>query len=373
MRGEGRLVVLCVMALVFGSSAVAQTVGARWEVEVHGGGMLPSNPTGGTVSLPPPGAVFMTAVANPSESRREPSWYFGDGALLFNQAVAALAQLPDRIVPLDPVLGRSLGERRSGGSVGMRVSRMLTPRLSAELGIDYGFERLRIAPENSETIEATRASFIPAFEGMIRFNPNRVLNSVTSSATLEEGGARELISSGALLINLRTNGALIPYAAIGVGLASITGEMPAARMLGNYQFRLPAGPPVNETDTVTVSDGRDRHTAAGILGGGVKYNVSSRWGLRFDARVTISKSHASTILDATPNVALGITPAGRGALGGNPSIQFSNNSTDPVLSMGLTAVAASSLTGPPVTGARTFVGTGAVNRTNITFGAFWRF
>ena len=373
MRSEGRLVALCVMALVFGSSAAAQTVGGRWEVEIRGGGMLPSNPTGGAVSLPPPGAVFMTAVANPSESRREPSWYFGDGAVLFNQAVVALAQLPGRIVSLDPVLGRSLGERRSGGSVGMRVSRMLTPRLSAELSIDYGFERLRIAPENSEAIEATRASFIPAFEGMIRFNPNRVLNRVTSSAALADGGAREIVSSGALLINVRTSGAVIPYAVIGAGLVSITGEMPGAVMIGNYQFLLPTGPPVNETDNVTVSDGRNRHTAAGILGGGVKYEVSPRWGVRFDTRVTISKSNAITILGATPNVALGITPAGRGALGGNPSIQFSNNSTDPVLSMGLTAVAASSLTGPAVTGARTFAGSGAESRTSITFGVFWRF
>ena len=306
MRGEGRLIVLCVMALVVGSSAAAQTAGGKWEVEVHGGGMLLSNPTGGTVSLPPPGAVFTTAVANPSESRREPSWYFGDGALLFNQAVAALAQLPGRIVPLDPVLGRSLGDRMSGGSLGIRVSRTLTTRLSTELSIDYGVKRLRIAPENGEALEATRASFIPAFEGMIRFNPNRVLNSVTSSATLEDGGAREIVSSGALLINLRTGGTVIPYAAIGAGLVSITGDMPSVVMLGNYQFRLPAGPPVDETDNVTVSDGRDRHTAAGILGGGVKYNVSSRWGLRFDARVTISKSNAITILDATPSVALGI-------------------------------------------------------------------
>ena len=105
---------------------------------------------------------------------------------------------------------------------------------------------------------------------MIRFNPNRVLNSVTSSATLEDGGAREIVSSGAVLVNLRSSGAVIPYAAIGAGLVSITGDMPSVVMLGNYQFRLPAGPPVDETDNVTVSDGRDRHTAAGILGGGVK-------------------------------------------------------------------------------------------------------
>src|SRR5687768_10336490 len=98
MRGnESRTIALCVVALGLGSHAAAQTAaGARWEVEFHGGGNLLTSPTGGTVSLPGPGAVFTTATANPTESRREPSWYFGDGALLFNQAVEALAQLPGR-------------------------------------------------------------------------------------------------------------------------------------------------------------------------------------------------------------------------------------------------------------------------------------
>ena len=109
-----------------------------------------------------------------------------------------------------------------------------------------------------------------------------------------------------------------------------------------------------------------------MLGGGVKYHVSSRWGLRFDARVALSKAAANTDLDATPNVAR-LTPAGRGALGGTPSIQFSNNSTDPVTSMGVTAVAASSLTGPPLSGHRTFTGTGAMSQANVTIGVFWRF
>ena len=378
MRGnEGRRIALCVMTLALGSPAAAQTAAAgRWEVELHGGGILPTNPAGGVVSLPGPGAVFTTATTNPlppPESRREPSWYFGDGALLFNQAVAALGQLPGRIVPLDPVLGRSLGERRSGGNIGMRVSRVLTPRLSAEFGVDYGFARLRITPANRDALEATRASFIPAFTGMITFNPNRVLNSVTSTAALEDGGAREVVSSGALLVKLRTSGAIIPYATLGVGLVSVMGGMPSAAVRGNYQFRLPGGPPINETDNVTVSDDRGRHRAAGILGGGVKYDVSSRWGLRFDARVIISKTTASTALDASPDVALGLTPVGRGVLGGNPSIQFTNNSTDPVTALGVTAVAASTLTGPAVTGARTFTGSGAESRTNIAFGVFWRF
>lgn len=370
-------ILVCVMTFSGAWSAAGQTTPIpKWEVEFHGGGLFPSNPTGGTISFPAPGQPFMTVAANPTlsplPSRYQPSWYFGDGTLLFNQAATALGRLPDQIVPLDPVLAGPLGEHRRGGSVGVRVSRALTPRVTAELGVDYGFATLRITRANGEAIETTRASFIQAWRGVILFNRNRMLNSLTSTATPADGSARQLFTSAALSINLTTTGALIPYVTLGAGVASMTGDLPSATLTGNYQFRLGSGPPVDETDSVTVHDARRRHALAGVLGGGVKYHVSSRWGVRFDARVALSRSAANTDLDATPSVAR-LTPAGRGALGGTPSIQFSNNSTDPVTLMGITAVAASSLTGPPLSGHRTFAGSGAMSQANVNIGVFWRF
>jgi hypothetical protein len=379
MRGETwrSSIVVCVVTFLGAWSSSAQTKeGPKWEVEFHGGGLFTTNPTGGTISLPGPGQPFMTVPATPTASplpsRYEPSWYFGDGTLLFNQAATALASLPDQIVPLDPVLAGPLGEHRSGGSVGARVSRVLTPRVTAELSVDYGFAPLRLTAANSEAIEATRASFAAGWRGVILFNRNRVLNSVTSTATLADGSARQLFTSGAVNINLTTSAAIVPYVTLGAGVASVTGDLPTVTLNGNYQFLLGSGPPVDETDNVTVHDARTRHTLAGVLGGGVKYHVSSRWGLRFDARVALSKATANTDLDATPNVAR-LTPPGRGALGGSPSIQLSNNSTDPVTSTGVTAVAASSLTGAPLSGHRTFTGSGAVSQANVTIGVFWRF
>jgi hypothetical protein len=368
---------VCVMTFSGAWPAAGQTTQTpKWELEFHGGGLFSTNPTGGAISLPAPGQPFMTVAAtattSPLPSRYEPSWYFGDGTLLFNQAATALGQLPDQIVPLDPVLAGPLGERRDGASVGVRVSRVLTPRVTAELSVDYGFAALRITPAHAEVIEATRASFIQAWRGVILFNRNRVLNSLTSTATLADGSARQVFTSGAVNINLTTSGALIPYVTVGAGVASLTGDLPSAELTGNYQFLLGSGPPIDETDTVTVHDARTRHTLAGVLGGGVKYHISSRWGLRFDARVALSKAVANTDLDATPNVAR-LTPAGRGALGGSPSIQFSNNFTDPVTSMGVTAVAASSLMGPPLSGHRTFTGSGITSQANVTIGVFWRF
>ena len=124
---------------------------------------------------------------------------------------------------------------------------------------------------------------------------------------------------------------------------------------------------------MTVRDARDERTIAGILGGGMKYHVSPRWGLRLDARVSLNKNTASTVVDAAPNVTLGLLPAGRLVLNTDPTLQFSNNSSDPVTALSVTAVAASTLTGPAITGLRTFSGSGISSHTNITAGIFWRF
>ena len=370
------------VAIVVPASAQTSDFG-KWEVEIHGGGVWPTNPAGGTASLPGPGQVFTTEPISPPpppppSSRRESSWYFGDGAVLFNQAVVALFNTaatpvtPARITSLDPVLERSFATRQPGASIGFSVTRAFTPRLGAELRVDYSRTRLLITESASDAIEATRASFIPAFEGMVRFNRNRVLNSLTSTVALEDGSGHQLAASGALVVNLKTSGNLIPYATVGGGLVSTGGKTPSTTLSGNYQFVLASGAPVNETDVVTVTAARDDRTWAGILGGGVKYRVSPRWGIRLGISVALSKNAVDTVLDAAPSVTLGLQPAGRGALGGEPSIQFSNTS-DPVAAGGVRTVAASSLTAPAITGFRTFSASGVVSHTNLNAGLFWRF
>src|SRR4029077_9996962 len=109
---------------------------------------------------------------------------------------------------------------------------------------------------------------------------------------------------------------------VGASLNAITGKLPSATLKGNYQFQNASGSQFNESDNVTVRDPRAGRPVAGILGGGVKYHVSPRWGIRVDARVSLSKNTARTVLDATPNVVLGTVPAGRSALNADPTIQF---------------------------------------------------
>jgi hypothetical protein len=104
----------------------------------------------------------------------------------------------------------------------------------------------------------------------------------------------------------------------------------------------------------------------------VKYNVSPRWGIRLDARVSLSKNTAGTALDASPNVVMGGLPAGRFLFIAPTTIMFSN-STLPVTGQGVTVIGISTLTGPQLTGVRTFSGTGLSSRTNVAAGMFWRF
>jgi hypothetical protein len=50
-----------------------------------------------------------------------------------------------------------------------------------------------------------------------------------------------------------------------------------------------------------------------------------------------------------------------------------SNSTLPVTNQGVTVVGSSTLTGPALTGFRTFSGSGVSTQTNIAAGLFWRF
>lgn len=375
-----------VLLVVLAPPAAAQATDERkWEIEVHGGGALPTNPTAGTVNLPGPGEEFTRPGGR--TSRRESSWYFGGGTTLFNQVASQTAddtrQVPvnpfftnpqlgfsPRIIALDPVLGRSLGQRERGGTFGVRVSRALTPRLSAELSVDYSMAPLQITEATSDAIEATRASFDAAFGRWTSLLTTFTPIGVSSTATLEEGGGHQVFTSGALNINLRTTGNIVPYATVGAGVISTTGKTPSATLTGNHQWRLTPLPPFqpvtfNETDSVTVTETRDEHAVAAVLGGGVKYHVSPRYGIRADVRVSLTRNSASTVLDAHP---LGSRPATEPSSQGvmnpptNPTIVFSTSPNVP-----------STLSGPDIAGLFTYSGSGIVTHTNITAGIFWRF
>jgi hypothetical protein len=342
--------VMLVLAVGDPASAADQ----NWEVEVHGGYMLSSKPSSGTGALPGTNSASASTV---------PSWYFGDGALVLNQALTSIRPSPS-IVALDSVLESPFVERRPGGSVGIRIGRVLTPRFTAEFTLDEGFGALAVTPTSQKAIEATRASFVTAWSPVLS-SPSRGSATVTSLATIGDREGRQRFATGALLINLTSGGRLKPYAAFGAGL--IAGrDGPAAQLVGSYQFGLalppgfPPGPMFHETDTVTVRSSVD-DAFTGVLGGGFKYALSEHWGVRADVRDYISRNRVDTVLTATPTSEMS---PGSGVLiiFSTPPLRFSTSPTTP-----------STLGGTPVAAFTTFHGTGIRNQMKGAAGLFWRF
>jgi hypothetical protein len=348
--------------------------GGKWEIELHGGAGMPTVSTNGTSALPPPGPTFLTARPYSDISRRVPSWYFGDGAMLINQVLAEVS-LTQTIAPLDAVVTRNLVDSKAAGSAGFRVSRVITPRFSAELSVDYQDGGFVLSPAGRAGIEASRASFINVWNLIARevaFNPSTV-PAPTSIATLNDGHGTQLFTTGSVVVNLRTSGRLIPYVTAGAGMLTNRDDWPSATLVGNYRFSMPAlnivppnrlvfnTIPINETDTVTIQATRDKHAFAGVVGGGLKYSFARHRGVRGDARVYLSKYTSRVVVSTTPSVAAG-SPAGAAVLFSVPDIQFSNNP-----SFGPSTLSHS------VTGFETFSGSSVQSTTQVTAGVFFRF
>jgi uncharacterized repeat protein (TIGR03803 family) len=329
-----------------------------WEIEAFAGTTFTSQPTGGTATLPPGGVPFVTTTGSPSRSVS--SWYLGDGAALLNGVNTALA-VSQQITPLDAALNTSLVERPSGGG-GVRVSRIFTPRLTAEFTVEFSAVRGDLSNQASTSIEASRVSFLSAWQGLA--SAGQFSDTTMSSVrTGQLDNGHQIVATGAINVALKTAGKVIPYITVGAGVSSNSGTAASAGLVGDYRFSLGGVTPFHETDSVTVRYTAPDQTAVGVLGAGVKYQMSPHVGLRFDYRTYLGPNRDTTVLDGHPVVST-LTPAGSGASATTPGIQFSNDA-----SIGIQ----SSLSGPKITDFRTFAGSGMQRHARLTFGLFWRF
>src|SRR5260221_13664755 len=95
------------VALALVAPALASAQG--WEIEVHGGAGTSSNPVAGSGSLPGTGSASAATVS---------SWYFGDGALALNQALAFFG-LNGQASALDTALKGPFVRRAPGAVFGV--------------------------------------------------------------------------------------------------------------------------------------------------------------------------------------------------------------------------------------------------------------
>jgi hypothetical protein len=321
----------------------------KWDVEAHGGISAIGSQNKGRGSLPTTGAVVGGLIG-------VSSFYLGDGARLFNQNQAAVGgggPVP-AIVSIDSlVLGPAI-HQQGLGTLGLRVGRAINHRMSIEGTADLSVFHLSFEPAVVTGIEASRASFTPALQRALA--SGAVASTVTSEASVVDRRlASQFFATGALIINLREAGKAIPYVSIGAGAVFNSGDTPYATLVGKYQLGDPAQ--ILGTDTVILHYSLNGPTLVWTGGGGVKYLVSPKWGIRFDARAQIYKDATVSLIDVTPVTALQSTGQ-----------QF------PIVTSGaLQFSAVAPLNGGTVTGATTYAGTGLQTHVVLTAGFFLRF
>jgi hypothetical protein len=299
-----------------------------WEIEGYGGFAGRIRATG-SAALPGAGAPITTS--NPTfPSRQAPSWFFGDGASLLNDAIGDLG-LPGRLTPLDSALA-SLGFGDQGGAAGLSLRRAWGSRCSVELAADVFAGSPAFTPALRSAVEASRASFANAFSSLLATGPFASA-AVSATSAFADGSGQQIVVTGALHVPVGRLFHLAPYLTLGAGVLTRSGSLPLVTLVGHYAAVAAGGVPIAETDHVTVRFTQGPRPVV-VVGAGLRHALSARWGLDLDSRLFIGPQPVQELIDATPTVAQG-TPAGFIESFTYPSIQFSNNaSTGRVSSLG---------------------------------------
>jgi hypothetical protein len=361
-RSRGlRLVGFCVIAsfwcvrLAAAQTSAPRATRSTWEVEIHGGFGSASAPRGGTGQLPPAGIEFLSG-SDLRPSRAISSWYFGDGAVLFNQFRAFFPTIP-AIVPLDQALQQAGARRKAGATFGFRVSRLLSDRYTAELSVDFLSGTLALTDAFKASAETSRASFLATLNATFPGGGPGV--AVSSVAQIQDNRGSRTLTTGVLNLRLTERNGFMTHLTIGVGVESPRGDAPSVTLTGNYRFGT-GGTTLDETDALTVRPA-SRSTFVTVLGGGFKKHISGRSGIRADVRMIIGRNPMIMKLDATPTAGA-FSPGVTLRTVTTPSVVFSSQPSQQ-----------RSLSGPRLEAFETFSGSGMPFEVIATAGYYFRF
>jgi hypothetical protein len=345
--------VIAVACLLCGRSAAAQPATPasddttpedvsgppQWELEVHGGLGFDRAGSGGTITMPITGS---TVQGLPSFS----TFYLGAGTTLFNQLRPG-----SPITPLDPALTAPAITRGTGAAFGLRLQRAITKRYAIEFNGDFVRGPHQFSDSTLSTIEASRASFASALGATL--GPSATVTSTVAMTDKVE--AIRATATGTFVVNLKTSGRTIPYLVAGAGIVFNNGDLPVATLTGTYLIGSPSS--LSATDTVTLSYTESSHSLVYVGGAGVKHMLSTRIGLRVDARVHVYKNSIVNVLDVTPD-----------------HQAVTNGQAPPVINAGgLQFSTLGPLNGASYAGAQTFVASGLQAQASVTAGFFIRF
>ena len=351
---------LCVSSAATSFAQTQQPATTTWELEGYGGFHSARRSGSGTVTLPDAGAP-LTSTSPVFPARRTPSWFFGDCALMLNQALDELG-VSARVSPFDAALSSLGGASTSGASFGVRLRRRVAPRVRAELSLDVLAGSAAIPEELADAAASSSATFETAMAGLFASGPFTGTD-VTSRTIRSSGSSRELVLTGALNVDLGS-GALAPYVTVGGGLIAGASDGQSLTLEGRYQTTIAAdgaGVAIDETDRLTLRSGHGR-TYVVLAGAGLRRDFSGSWGMRLDGRVLIGGDNTRLRIDAAPSVTRG-TPAGFIETLTHPNLHFSN---DP-------ATGRESSLSDRLDGFEAFAGSGISTRVLITVGLVRRF
>jgi hypothetical protein len=316
----------------------------KWEVELHGG--IFKNYASGGWAAPPAAESYSLSGSGAKgyTSSRVSSWYFGDGVELIGLTSS-----------LDSILQKPLA-KLEGQTFGFRVSRAFSKRLAVEFTLDRG-SRLVIPNDTLTQIEAVRSGFKDFWERLDV--PGNTPSS--SISTIASYGGRQVFSTGAVVLNLSKSRRVRPYVTAGAGVIFSGSSTAGLTFVGSY-----GGPNALETDTVrlTFAQSSDRMFAP-VLGGGVKVFLTKHVGVRLDLRAYLPNNDSMNLLNAihtnTPGAAW--------------VVKASGDTSAPVLQLltGPGLEAYSTLSGPAISGLKTYFGNGVQRQIPVTVGFFYRF
>jgi hypothetical protein len=316
----------------------------KWEIEFHGG-MSSMNMTGGWDE--PPSAESYSLYGSGAfgyTSKRVSSYYFGDGAELIGLSST-----------MDQTLTKAAVQSKDQ-MYGVRFSRSLTKWLAAEFTYDRA-GKLELSDSVLTQIETARAGFANFWKRLdVPGN-----TAPTSVSTINRYGGHPAFATGAAVLSIPKWKSIRPYATFGAGIYSSGTKMPSVTLAGSY-----GGPTAPETDTVQVNfTQQNSHVIAGLVGGGVKVYLTRHVGIRLDARLYMYDNPATTLLSAshtnTPNAAWVVKASGGTLV---PDVQL-------LYGPGFSTY--STLSGPSISGLKTFFSTGTQRQAPITVGFFYRF
>jgi hypothetical protein len=322
----------------------------RWEIELLGGLAAGTDPTRGSGQLPPSAGTmipFPGWFPAPSIS----SWYYGEGAALFNEVMVWLGRSA-AIVPLDEILVRTAVTRPTGAQFGARIGRVVGSRLTAEVALTVDTGRLTMSDRARTILESSARTSLEAFRWLGSAELARL------DQTVKSGGLR-LMTTGALTIALGSGQPLTPFVTVGAGVRSSLGAAEVS-LAGSYH-RTAFDLQFEESDTVHIQF-ESKATPVFVVGAGFRTALSPASGIRGEVRLLAGPNGIRTRLRTTPTRA-----------------EFARDgtlilTTTPLLAFATPGSAGeSTLSGPVIEEFETFSGGGTSTSLTLTIGYFRRF